>query len=90
MRPFYRAELKGKRVLLADDVRNTGETLARSAALAREAGATVLATVQIYDCLKATKDAGVPNIALADYRAPENYPDADCPLCRDGVPITRF
>ena len=90
LRQFYRAELKGKRVLLADDVRNTGETLARAAALAREAGATVLATVQIYDCLKATRDAGVPNIALADYKAPENYPAADCPLCRDGVPITRF
>jgi len=90
LRQFYRAELKGKRVLLADDVRNTGETLARAAALAREAGATVLATVQIYDCLKATRDAGVPNIALADYKAPENYPAADCPLCRDGLPITRF
>ena len=90
LRPFYRAELKGKRVLLADDVRNTGETLARAAALAREAGATVLATIQIYDCLKATRDAGVPNIALADYKAPENYPAADCPLCRDGLPITRF
>src|SRR5947209_9138360 len=28
LRPFYRAELEGKRVLLADDVRNTGETFA--------------------------------------------------------------
>jgi orotate phosphoribosyltransferase len=90
LRPFYRAALKGKRVLLADDVRNTGETLARSAALARDAGATVLATVQIYDCLKATSDAGVPNIALAEYRASENYPATDCPLCKDAVPVTRF
>src|ERR1700693_6290829 len=29
LRPFYRRELAGKRVLLADDVRNTGETFAR-------------------------------------------------------------
>src|SRR5213595_371736 len=28
LRDFYRRELKGKRVLLADDVRNTGETFA--------------------------------------------------------------
>jgi orotate phosphoribosyltransferase len=90
LRPFYRAEIKGKRVLLADDVRNTGQTLARSAELAREAGATVLATVQIYDCLKATSDAGVPNIALAEYKAPGNYPAGECPLCQAGVPITRF
>src|SRR5438270_6284169 len=44
LRPSYRAELKGKHVLLADDVRNTGATFARVALLAREAGATVLAT----------------------------------------------
>src|SRR5437870_7709292 len=38
LRAFYRAELKGRRVLLADDVRNTGETFARCAALVQEAG----------------------------------------------------
>jgi orotate phosphoribosyltransferase len=90
LRPFYRAELKGKRILLADDVRNTGETLARAAALARDAGATILATIEIYDCLKAMTDLGVPNIALAEYQAPENYKAGDCPLCRDSVPVTRF
>ena len=77
-------------MLLADDVRNTGETFARAAALARDAGATVLATVEIYDRLEAINEPGVPNIALAEYKAPENYKAADCPLCRDGVPITRF
>src|SRR4029450_6488404 len=33
LRAFYRRELNGKRVLLVDDVRNTGETFARCAAL---------------------------------------------------------
>jgi orotate phosphoribosyltransferase len=90
LRTFYRGELRGKRVLLADDVRNTGQTFARAAALAREAGATVLATVEIYDRLEAIDDLGVLNIALAEYKAPENYKAAECPLCRDGVPITTF
>ena len=90
LRPSYRAELKGKRVLLADDVRNTGETFARAALLARDAGATVLATVEIYDRLEAIKTLDVPNIALAEYKAPANYPVGECPLCREGVPITRF
>jgi orotate phosphoribosyltransferase len=90
LRPFYRAELAGKRVLLADDVRNTGETFVRMAALARDAGATVLATVEIYDRLEAIGDIGVPNIALAEYRAPDNYRAGECPLCKDGTPITRF
>jgi orotate phosphoribosyltransferase len=90
LRPFYRASLRGKRVLLADDVRNTGETFALAAALAREAGATVLATAEIYDRLEAVKDSGVPNISLAEYKAPENYRVGECPLCEAGVPITRF
>ena len=90
LRAFYRAELRGKCVLLADDVRNTGGTLARAAALARDAGATVLATVEIYDCLKALSDLGVPNIALAEYKAPANYEAGECPMCREEVPIARF
>jgi len=90
LRTFYRQELKGKRVLLADDVRNTGETFARCAGLVKEAGGTVVATVEIYDRCEAIVDLGVPNIALAEYRAPENYEAADCPLCAQKIPITRF
>ena len=90
LRAFYRGELSGTRVLLVDDVRNTGETLARCAALAREAGATVLATAEIYDRLEAINDVGVPNFSLAEYKASENFEAASCPLCAQGVPITRF
>src|SRR5512134_3825236 len=32
LRPFYRTVVEGRRVLLVDDVRNTGETFARSKA----------------------------------------------------------
>jgi len=90
LRPFYARELQGKRVLLADDVRNTGQTLARCAALVKEAGGSLLATIQIYDRLEATAIEGVPNFALADYTATENFKAGDCPLCAAHVPITRF
>jgi orotate phosphoribosyltransferase len=90
LRALYRQEIAGKRVLLADDVRNTGETFSRCAALVREAGGTVLATVEIYDRCEAIGDLGVPNISLADYKAPENYQASECPLCAQKVPITRF
>jgi orotate phosphoribosyltransferase len=90
LRAFYRAELKGKRVLLADDVRNTGETFARCAALVKEAGGTVVATVEIYDRCEPNVDLKIPNIALAEYKAPENYKVGACPLCTAGTPITRF
>jgi orotate phosphoribosyltransferase len=90
LRTFYRRELTGRRVLLADDVRNTGETFARCAALVEEAGGAVVATVEIYDRCEAIAELGVPNIALAEYRAPENYKAGDCPLCKAGTPIARF
>jgi orotate phosphoribosyltransferase len=90
LRGFYARSMTGKRVLLADDVRNTGATFARCADLVRQAGGTVLATVEICDRLEAVVDAGVPNYALVEYRAPENYPAAECPMCRAGESITSF
>src|SRR3954464_1895819 len=90
LRTFYRRELAGKRVLLADDVRHTGETFAKCAALIEEAGGSVVATVEIYDRCESIVDLNVPNVALAEYRAPENYKAAECPLCKAGTPITRF
>lgn len=90
LRPFYRDVVKGRRVLLVDDVRNTGKTFERAKTLIEEAGGTVIATVQICDRLEAMVDLRVPNIALVDYPAPENYPAASCPLCQAGTPITAF
>jgi len=87
---FYRSQVAGRRVLLADDIRNTGQTFQRCADLIREAGGVVLATCEIYDRLEATVDVGVPNFALAGYRAPENYKAESCPLCQAGVPISSF
>jgi orotate phosphoribosyltransferase len=90
LRRFYAREIEGKRVLLADDVRNTGQTLARCAELVTEAGGTVIATMQIYDRLESQTELSVPNFALAEYRAPENFSAADCPLCDAKVSISRF
>jgi len=90
LRPFYRTVVEGRRVLLADDVRNTGETFARGKAAIESAGGTVIATVEICDRLESVVDVGVPNFALAEYPAPENYPVASCPLCKAGVPVTAF
>jgi orotate phosphoribosyltransferase len=87
---FYSQLVKNRRVLLVDDVRNTGQTLARCADVLRAAGATVVATAQIYDRMEALVEAGAPNIALAEYKAPENHAAGACPQCKAGVPITSF
>ena len=87
---FYRQQMPGRKVLLVDDVRNTGQTLARCAALAAQAGGTVIATAEIYDRMEAMVDLGIPNFALAEYKAPENYRAGDCPMCQAQQPITSF
>ena len=90
LRSFYRAQLAGKRVLLADDVRNTGQTFQRCAILALEAGASLLATVEIYDRIETRTALDVPNFALAEFKAPENFDARNCPLCKAEIPITTF
>lgn len=87
---FYERLLAGKQALVVDDVRNTGQTLARCVELVRQAGGTVLATAEIYDRMEAMVDAGVPNVALAEYKAPENVAAEGCPMCAARVPITTF
>ena len=88
--PFYQRLVSGRTVLVVDDVRNTGQTQARCVELVRRAGGTVLATAEIYDRLEAIVDAGVPNLALAEYKAPANVPAGQCPLCQAGVPVSAF
>jgi hypothetical protein len=47
--------------------------------------------VQIFDRMEAITDAGgVPNYALAEYKAPDNFAAAECPMCKAGEPITSF
>ena len=87
---FYQKQVKDRHVLLVDDVRNTGHTLSRCAAAVRAAGGTLLATAEIYDRLEAVIDLDVPNVALAEYKAPENYPASACPLCAAATPVTTF
>ena len=87
---FYKRQVTGKKALVVDDVRNTGQTQARCVELVREAGGHVLATAEIYDRMEALIDASVPNVALAEYKAPHNYPADSCPLCRAGTPVTAF
>lgn len=88
--PFYASRMKGKRVLIVDDVRNTGTTLKRCADLVKAAGGTVVGTMQIIDRCEACVSLDVPNVSLVEYKAPPNYPAASCPMCAANAPITTF
>ena len=88
--PFYAKRMTGRRVLIVDDVRNTGTTFKRCADLVQAAGGTVIGTMQIIDRCEACVSLDVPNVALVEYKAPPNYPAAACPMCAANVPITTF
>jgi orotate phosphoribosyltransferase len=90
LRQTYAGIVSGKHVLLADDVRNTGKTLEQCAELVSDAGGIVVGTAQIHDRLESIVDLGVPNVALAEYKAPPNYQADACPLCQAGTPIAAF
>lgn len=90
LRTAYARLLAGQRVVIADDVRNTGKTIEHCAELVRKAGAELLATVQIYDRMESIVSLDVPNIPLVQFGAPENYPTPQCPLCAAGTPLTTF
>lgn len=87
---FYGRVVKGAKVLLVDDVRNTGQTFTHCADLITAAGGTVVCTAQIVDRGEALVTLAVPNVALVEYPAPDNYAAAACPLCAEGLPVTAF
>jgi orotate phosphoribosyltransferase len=90
LRQTYARTVLGKRVLLADDVRNTGKTLGRCAQLIVDAGGDVIGSMAIHDRLESVVDLGVPHVALAEYKAPTSSSADECPMCATGMPITAF
>ena len=90
LRQTYARTVLGKRVLLADDVRNTGKTLGRCAQLIVDAGGDVIGSMVIHDRLESVVDLGVPHVTLAEYKAPTSSLADECPMCATGMPITTF
>jgi len=87
---FYQQQVRGRNVLLVDDVLNTGQTFARCAELVHNGGGTVIATAEICDRMEAIVKLDVPNYPLIEYKAPDNYSATACPLCQAKVPISSF
>ena len=90
LRDFYRSEIKGKRVLLADDVRNTGETFERCATLVKLPAGELLATAEIYDRMESVNRARRAELRARRISGAGELHAGECPLCKSGVPITRF
>lgn len=92
LRRGYDRLVKGKRVLVVDDVVNSGHSIRQTAEAVRRAeGEVVAAAVLMHRGNVDADGMGVPEFRyLLEYDIPE-WPAASCPLCKAGMPInTRF
>jgi orotate phosphoribosyltransferase len=88
LRRGYDRLAAGRRVLVVDDVVNTGLSLRQMVDAVRQAGGEVVGAA----ALVTRGNAGAAGIGVAqflyllEYDIP-SWPAAECPLCRDGVPV---
>ncbi len=88
----YDHAVHGKRVLVVDDVVNTGESVRETCDAVRAAGGEVITVAALCTRGNATPaDLGCADFAfLAAIEIP-SWPASECELCREGVPVnTRY
>ena len=78
----------GERVLVVDDIMTTGGSVQETMDAVRAAGAEVIGAAVLVDRSGGSTTLDVPVRALWSIEVP-SYSPADCPLCRDGIPVTK-
>jgi orotate phosphoribosyltransferase len=78
----------GAAAVVVEDVVTTGGSTREVVDLLAAAGAKVLAAGSIIDRSGGQAGVGVPRTALATLQVVA-YPPAECPLCRQGSPVTK-
>lgn len=78
----------GETAVIVEDVITTGGSTKEVVALLKAAGVTVLAAGSIIDRSGGKADVGVPRVALQRLEVVA-YDPADCPLCRQGIPVVK-
>jgi len=79
---------RGERVLVVDDIMTTGGSVQETMDAVRAAGAEVIGAAVLIDRSGGNTTLDVPVRALWTLDIPAFAP-AECPLCRDGVPVTK-
>lgn len=76
------------RVLIVEDVLTTGKSTRETIDVALAAGATVVGAASIMDRSGGKHGLDVPFAGLCPMDVP-TYAEAECPLCQQGVPVTK-
>jgi orotate phosphoribosyltransferase len=74
--------------VVVEDVITTGGSTREVVEIVRAAGARPLAAGSIVDRSGGKAEVGAPRVALATLEVVA-YPPGDCPLCRQGLPVTK-
>jgi len=78
----------GEVAVVVEDVVTTGGSTRDVVETLREAGANVVAAGSIIDRSGGAADVGVPRVSLAILNV-VTYPPDNCPLCQEGIPLTK-
>ncbi|MFH1354318.1 MAG: phosphoribosyltransferase family protein [bacterium] len=88
IKPRWLKHVQGKRALVVEDVLTTGGSARKVVELVQTTGGLVQGVIAL--CNRggvAARDLNVPRLySLVEVNL-ESWEEADCPLCRDGVPI---
>ena len=88
LRRGYDALVRGRRVLVVEDVVNTGGSLADTIRAVRAAGGTVIAATALCNRGGVTAaDLDVPALQALLELSLDSWAAEECPLCRRGVPV---
>jgi orotate phosphoribosyltransferase len=78
----------GEPAVVIEDVVTTGGSTREVVETLRAAGANVLAAGSIIDRSAGHAEVGAPRVSLATLNV-VNYPPDNCPLCQQGIPVTK-
>jgi len=87
IRQGFRDLVCGSRVLLVEDVSTTGGSIRESISALDGVGARVVQAGLTVDRTGGKLELGVPYRSLLTVEA-QSWSEEDCPLCREGTPIT--
>jgi orotate phosphoribosyltransferase len=78
----------GERTLVVDDILTTGGSIRDVLDAVRQAGGKPVGVAVLADRTAGATDFGVPFLACTILKI-ESYEPSQCPLCREGVPLTK-